>query len=415
MFFAPKIIYSRELTFHISDYTLEAVRFFGVRLRCKLSIPKEIKTPSIFSKYPWLPVYLMVLVVLLVWGAIAFSGTPAEYQTARQNQETGVGLVAHLTEPWRHWDTPYYLMIAKNWYRPGGPELSFPPLYPVLIGILGRIIGGNYLPAALIISWVSTFAACILLVQTYRDYTDEPTTQRAVKYLLLFPTAFFLFAGYTESLFLVFSLLSWQGAKNGVWWQAGVFGLLASFTRFIGVYLLAAYAWMWLKAPRKQKGTIAAWLAPIPIALVGWFWLTQYYYEISPSTAVLNFWYLQTAWPWEGILNSIRYLVEQPDFFNQVYIYPDVLVVFLFGWAILWAAKRKWWPEAIFMGITLGSYLIKVLESGLLISTSRYVLVLFPGFILLAEWGKNRWFDRLWSVGSFLYMLFLATFFFVGK
>jgi hypothetical protein len=67
------------------------------------------------------------------------------------------------------------------------------------------------------------------------------------------------------------------------------------------------------------------------------------------------------------------------------------------------------------MAVTLGSFLIKVLDSGLLISTSRYVLVLFPGFLMLAEWGKNRWFDRVWSVVSFTAMLFLATFFFVGK
>ena len=374
-----------------------------------MSNPSKNAPPSLIKRYPWLPAYLLVLVTLLIWGAAAFSGTPAEYQGESS------GWVGRLTEPWRHWDTPYYLTIAENWYSPGGPELSFPPVYPILVGILGRVLGGAYLPAALIISWVSLFAACILLVETYRDYTDENTAQRAVRYLLLFPTAFFLFAGYTESLFLVFLLLSWRSAKREIWWQAGIFGLLATMTRFIGVYLLAAYGWMWLKAPRSQKVRIAAWLAPIPLVLFGWFWLTERLYSISPTTAVLKFWYLQTAWPWEGIINSLKYMVEHPVFFEKIYVYPDLLAVFLFGWAIIWAAKRGWWPEVIFMGITLSSFLIKVLETGLLISTSRYVLVLFPGFLMLAEWGKRPWFDRLWTVISVLTMLFLATFFFVGK
>jgi hypothetical protein len=252
-------------------------------------------------------------------------------------------------------------------------------------------------------------------VKTYRDYSDDQTANRAVKYLLLFPTAFFLFAGYTESLFLVFLLLSWRGAKQGVWWQAGVFGVLASMTRLIGIYLLPAYAWMWLKAPRERKVHIAAWLVPIPLTMIGWFWLTERLYEINPYTAGLRFWFMKTAWPWEGIINGLIYFLEGGDFFENVYLVPDLLAVFIFISAIVWSVKRGWWPEAIYMGFTMSTYLIKVLETGLLTAVARYVLVLFPGFLLLAEWGENRWFDRIWSVVSFLGMLFLATFFFVGK
>ena len=370
---------------------------------------------AFIRKYPWLTFYILVLLTLLIWGTIAFSGTPAEYQSSSLLQENTPNWLVRLTEPWRHWDTPYYLRIAENWYSPGGPELSFPPVYPILVGVMGRVLGGAYLPAALLISWASLFTACILLVQTFQDYTDEPTAQRAVKYLLLFPTAFFLFAGYTESLFLVFCLLSWQGAKKGIWWQAGVFGTLAAMTRLVGIYLLAAYAWMWLKAPREQKFQIAAWLTPIPLTMIGWFLFTERFYQINPLTAGLRFWYMKTAWPWEGILNGIKYIFGRGDFFSNVYLYPDLLATFIFIWAIVWTAKRGWWPETIFLGITISTYLIKVLETGLLTAVARYVLVLFPGFLLLAEWGKNRWFDRLWSVVSFLGMLLLATFFFVGK
>ncbi len=380
-----------------------------------MSETQQTSKPTLIKKYPWIPIFLLVLVTLIAWGAVSFSGTPAEYQESAFSNYENNRWLAPIVEPWRHWDTPYYLTIAEHWYSPGGPELSFPPVYPILVGLLGRILGGAYLPAALFISWVSLIAACVLLAETYRDYTDVPTANRAVNYLLLFPTAFFLFAGYTESLFLVFLLLSWRGAKRGIWWQAGVFGLLATMTRFIGIYLLAAYAWMWLKAPREQKVRIAAWLAPVPLAFLGWSWLTESLYQLSPTTAVLKFWYLQTAWPWEGIINSIRQIIEQPDFFGNVYFYPDLAAVFLFGWAIVWSARKRWWPETIFMGVTLSSFLIKVLENGLLISTSRYVLVLFPGFLMLAEWGKYKWFDRLWSAVSFLTMLLLATFFFVGK
>jgi hypothetical protein len=377
-----------------------------------LSIPKEIKTPSILSKYPWLPVYLMVLVVLLVWGVISYKLTPVENQYLTLSPGESRSWMIRLTEPWRHWDTRHYLNIAENWYTPGGPELTWPPVYPILVGLLGRILGGAYLPAALLISWSSLIAACSLLIKTYQDYTDEPTAQRAVKYLLIFPTAFFLFSGYSESLFLVLLLLSWQGAKKGTWWQAGVFGLLASMTRFNGVCLLVVYAWMWLKAPRRQKVTIAGWLAPIPLTLIGWFWLTEKFYEINPSSAVLKYWHLHTSWPWVGVINGFISVFKKSF---DIYLIQDIFATFIFFAAIVWAVKKGWWSEAVFMGASLTIYLTLTFEgSNILTMTARYVLVLFPGFLLLAELGKHRWFDWTWSVISFLSMLFYATFFFVG-
>lgn len=384
-------------------------------MRCSLTNLKHNPLHHLFNRTPWLSTYLLVLVSLLVWGIIAYPLTPVEDQYLTLPEGENPSLVMRLTEPWRHWDTRHYLNIAENWYNPGGPELTWPPMYSILIGLFGRLLRGNYLLAALLISWSSLIIVCILLVKTFQDYTDKPTAQRAVKYLLLFPTAFFLFAGYSETLFLLFLLLSWRGAKKEIWWQAGLFGLLASMTRLAGAYLLVAYAWMWLKATHSQKLRIAAYLIPIPLTLIGWFFFTQKYYGLNPSDAVFKFWHLHPDWPWVGIINGLKYLITNiPIKSYHFFIFQDLLATFLFLWAIFWVAKRKWWPEAIFMATTLFMSLTMVMDTGELSMTGRYVLVLFPGFLLLAEWGKHRWFDRLWSGFSFLWMLFMSTFFFVG-
>ncbi|MCB8986068.1 MAG: hypothetical protein H6659_19720, partial [Ardenticatenaceae bacterium] len=51
------------------------------------------------------------------------------------------------------------------------------------------------------------------------------------------------------------------------------------------------------------------------------------------------------------------------------------------------------------------------LNSGLLMSLRRYVWVLFPAFILLAEWGERPWVDKVITTFSLLGLaLFTALF-----
>jgi hypothetical protein len=93
------------------------------------------------------------------------------------------------------------------------------PLYPMLVRLLGGMLAGNYLLATLIISTLCTIVAVILLYELGRDlYTDE-VGRRTVILFLVFPTTFFLLAGYTEALFLVLVLRFWLFArkKTGSW------------------------------------------------------------------------------------------------------------------------------------------------------------------------------------------------------
>ena len=48
----------------------------------------------------------------------------------------------------------------------------------------------------------------------HRDY-DAGTARRAVLYLTLFPTAFFTFAGYAESLFLALAVWCFVVVRHG--------------------------------------------------------------------------------------------------------------------------------------------------------------------------------------------------------
>jgi hypothetical protein len=92
-------------------------------------------------------------------------------------------------------------------------------------------------------------------------------------------------------------------------------------------------------------------------------------------------------------------------------VHPDnwldlgfVLVFLALGLVLL---LQRRWSEGLF--VTLGTAL--ALSSGLLMSQRRYVWVLFPAFILLAQWGERPWVDRLVTAISLLLLgLFTALF-----
>ncbi|NIP31808.1 MAG: hypothetical protein GTO02_20035, partial [Candidatus Dadabacteria bacterium] len=61
---------------------------------------------------------------------------------------------------------------------------------------------------------------------------------RTVIYFTIFPTAYFLHAAYTESLFLALTIASFYYARNDKWALCGVIGMLAALTRITGILLL---------------------------------------------------------------------------------------------------------------------------------------------------------------------------------
>jgi Gpi18-like mannosyltransferase len=69
------------------------------------------------------------------------------------------------------------------------------------------------------------------------DFSDN-IAAKAVLYLSIFPTAYFLSALYTEELFSAFVIVSLCYARNAKWPLAGFLSLFAALTRLTGLLLL---------------------------------------------------------------------------------------------------------------------------------------------------------------------------------
>jgi Gpi18-like mannosyltransferase len=147
---------------------------------------------------------------------------------------------------WYRWDAVRFGTIAANGYVK--PEYTaFFPLYPIAERIISIPLGDDVYVAGILISNLAFLGALTVLYRFVETEFDGGTAGRATLYLAVFPTAFFFFTAYNESLFLLLTLLSFYTMRRALWWQAGMFAGLASLTRSAGLLLLPIFVYEFLR------------------------------------------------------------------------------------------------------------------------------------------------------------------------
>lgn len=149
------------------------------------------------------------------------------------------------------WDSLFYIDIARNgYYLPSDntpPNVVFFPLYPFLIFVVAAFTGGDVLLAGWLVSILALAGAVVVFYKLLREFHPTIDPEKPILYLLIFPTAFFFNTVYTESLYLLLSLLTFYYALKGRFASAGIVGLLAALTRVTGVLLFIPIVWEFLR------------------------------------------------------------------------------------------------------------------------------------------------------------------------
>ncbi|MGN6755785.1 MAG: mannosyltransferase family protein [Thermomicrobiales bacterium] len=173
-----------------------------------------------------------------------------------------------------HWDAGWYVAIARDGYTVGGngqqANVAFYPLLPALIHLAHFVAPSWRLAGALVVHAALLGAVLYLHALVRLDY-DQPTALRAVGLLLIFPTAVFLTAIYTESLLLLTMTAAVYHARRGQWWAAGLWGLAAGLTKMVGGAVFVPLLWEYWRgrswrgvSRRRLAGQLAA-LALVPL------------------------------------------------------------------------------------------------------------------------------------------------------
>src|SRR5260370_2523378 len=156
---------------------------------------------------------------------------------------------------WSRWDALWYIGIATVGYA-SVQSTAFFPLLPLLMHVVAPLVGGNVYVAGMVVANLASLVALVGLGVLVPQYSDAATARRTMLYLTFFPTGFFFFAAYTESLFLALTIWCVLALRRGAWWQAGALGLVASLTRPMGAFLVLPFAYYYVRAVQWQWGQV---------------------------------------------------------------------------------------------------------------------------------------------------------------
>ncbi len=306
-------------------------------------------------------------------------------------------------ETFAAWDSAWYLDIAQRGYffsDSGQSSIAFFPLYPWLIRAGASILGGSpqaYWVSAIVISYVSFFAALVLLHRlAERMLHGREAARRTVLYVAVFPFSFPFTRIYAESLFLLLSVAAVWGATEGRWRLAGACGALAALTRPNGILILAPLTIMALQMPATWPELMrrALPLLAVPAAL-GSYCVFVY----SMSGNALAWLAAQAHWgysighpPWATVLRTLE-SIEAQGLYGYVLATDGALyavshaVVGLTVIALTPSVFRR-------LGAAMGCYValgILIPFSGnALEGIGRYSATLFPLFIYLGGTLRSR-------------------------
>lgn len=282
-----------------------------------------------------------------------------------------------------YWDGPWYLSIAKEGYFiKAGQESNvvFAPLYPLTIKIAHTITQLPWHLAAALVSVLCTLFAVSLLYREIKMQWDEDIALRSIFFLLIFPSSFFLTVAYTEGLFLLLAVLFFYFLRQKKWWTTAVFVALAAVTKIWGIALLLIAVIEYIRQEKKIKISALAFLLPLlTIALWSYYdyrqfgdWLAFAHGQQFFHRPVGNFSWSQ-LWSAPTAGDKTIMLIDS----------LSALAALTAGLIMIYWKKIAYGLYAI-LGVAIP------LASGTWQSMNRYVLVLFPLFIVLSILAKKN-------------------------
>ncbi|CAA9568246.1 MAG: Predicted integral membrane protein [uncultured Thermomicrobiales bacterium] len=359
------------------------------------------------------------------------------------------GIAGWIAEPFRHWDGTWYRLVAVEGYAEGGAaKAAFWPLYPWLMEFGAGITGLAPETVGYLISNVAFLGALIVLYRLIGMDFNAEIARRTLWVLALFPTAFFFTAVYTESLFLLLASAALLGARRGEWLVAGILGLFAALTRSSGFMLLAPFGVLFIQqygmSPRRWFPHVVPAALPVlgPI-IFGWFlrangrsffafaeeqWQWNRFSatpwrtidctirgcreEVRQFGGVRDSYIKPIDWGWPGeLLSNLNWrFITSSDFRYRVgesHILEFLVTVVAFALVLVGLKKLPLYYTA-FIVPPLIVPLLTPSSVNPLMSMPRFVLPLFPLFVMIAILLRGRKLAVPLAVGSSFLLVILT-------
>lgn len=338
--------------------------------------------------------------VLIIWKLIIFLSIYLAPRILVLNQSFLGGRVEnYLTNPFfwsaTNFDGEHYISIARRGYQ--NLTYFYFPLYPILIRMLNYfnnlVLTGVILSNFFLVSAVVGFYKLLKL-----DYNNE-VVNKSLLLMIFFPASFYFGAVYTESLFLMLTIWCFYFARKKLWLRVGMLGLLACLTRVVGLAIFPAILFeFYLNYSRtKVKERRIYQLLYILLIPTGIF-IYMYYLFIKTGDPLdfmnsVGLFGDQRSAHWVFYPQVLyRYIFKIFPNYNWNY-FPGIfttisefLISIIFGFLAIASIYKTRISYAIYF---LLAYMIPTL-AGSFSSMSRYAIVLFPAYIIMARLIDNK-------------------------
>ena len=279
-------------------------------------------------------------------------------------------------------------------------------LFMLPLGVFGLTPIGTAALAGIIVALFGTLAGMLALWDLTCPYLDENDALRTAFYLLIFPSAFFFAQVYTEGLFIGLAFWTLALSRRKQWFWAGLLGFAAAWTRAHGgllfIPLLVAASrqldWKDLKKSYSTTWMMQAVWSLLPLAGyfiwrfsslgIGWAALQSFYFGRGVLSIFESIASWQQAYVYAGTVQS-----------GMIYFIMEAGCVILALIASISLLRKDPETASFSLAIVLFSAV-----SGSAQSEVRYMLAAPALFIFLSILGRNKSFDKAWTMLSILLM-----------
>jgi hypothetical protein len=358
----------------------------------------------------------LIFLIFIISTHITFKEPPADFGAKVHEVRVAIrrySVPEKLRELALRGDGAWYVSIARNGYekRPFDLEKehnwAFFPLYPLAIRAVAGFTG-NYRLTGIALSNIFFFIALILFHKLVLAFGyDELLASRAIFYTAAFPTSYFFSLPWTTSLFLLVTVGSFLAARCGAWWLAGLCAGLASATRYNGIFLFPAlliFYWQ-CNRPFKLRANIL-WLLLAPSGLLIFM---SYLHAITGNA--FAFADAQAVWKvhWGFFLQPLLTFIISPFELSAGWNFRMLnfaAAATALACGIAWIRRRQWaWAFYIFISV------LTPLSTVTLEGHTRYMVVVFPMFVMLAIWGRSAIVDQIIRTVFLVLLALMAAFF----
>ncbi len=285
-------------------------------------------------------------------------------------------------------DAPHYLSIATEGYQSTGEKANlivFYPFYPLLIALF-TLVTRNAALSGILLSQVCYCAASVVLFRLLAKDHDERAAWQGTLLMALYPFGIFTMGVFTESLFLLLTLLTLYAIRERRYGAAGAFGFLAAFTRTQGMLLLAPALYEWIVSRKSRRG----WFVfCIPLGFGAYLLINRVlqgsFFRFLEHQAAPP-WYQTTKWISENLAQHFDMAQAYPGLAFIIYG-AQIALYFLTAAALFYGLWRGTRTCYLVYG---AAYLIFTYFSGWMISGGRYMLCCVPLFLIAADIKSER-------------------------